>query len=193
MKKNTKTAKHKVKHARTTSSGKSGTKVRSFPRQMILSALAVLVLGVCGIVLINNDAQKKSEQLALREPLNPYQVQSAAVSLPILGYWTLESIKYTDESIQTPNTTGKYTVDFANNGFLQIGADCVKAIGSYSTDGNSIDLSATISGENTCTEGSLGTRFIDALNKAEWYTFREGALVINMRSGAGTIVLVKVQ
>lgn len=169
----------------------SKTRGKKNPRQLVLAGVGLAVLVICTTAVMVNDARQKAERLALRKPLNPNQVRSASVALPLLGYWKLDTIEYQDESVSTPTGIDSYTADFANNGFVQISTGCVRAMGSYEVDGSGIMIEAAVAGENTCDEGALGARFIDAMNQAEWYTFKDGKLVINMKSNKGRLVLVK--
>lgn len=78
---------------------------------------------------------------------------------------------------------GRYTVQFAADGSVYIGADCNRSAGVWSGGDGAIDITATMSTLALCPEDSLGQTFLDALNAVSGYTLSGGALTLHGAAG----------
>jgi heat shock protein HslJ len=77
----------------------------------------------------------------------------------------------------------RYTVQFAADGNVYVGADCNRAAGVWSGGGGAIDVSVTLSTLALCPEDSIGNAFVQALDAVTSYTVSGGALTLHGAAG----------
>ena len=77
----------------------------------------------------------------------------------------------------------RYTVQFAADGSVYVGADCNRAAGVWSGGDGAIDITVTLSTLALCPEDSLGDAFVRALDAATGYTVSGGTLTLHGAAG----------
>ena len=79
--------------------------------------------------------------------------------------------------------SGRYTVQFAADGAVYVGADCNRAAGVWSGGDGAIDVDVTLSTLALCPEDSLGDAFVQALDAVTAYTVSAGSLTLHGAAG----------
>jgi heat shock protein HslJ len=87
-------------------------------------------------------------------------------------------------SVENPEN---YTLTFQDDGTLNIKADCNNAIGSYTVDGNSLQIAIGPMTLAACPEGSRSDDFVKYLGSAAIYFFEDGDLFIDLFADGGTM------
>ena len=77
----------------------------------------------------------------------------------------------------------RYTVQFAGDGSVYVGADCNRAAGVWSGGDGAIDITVTLSTLALCPEDSLGNDFVQALDAVTGYTVAGGTLTLYGAAG----------
>jgi heat shock protein HslJ len=100
--------------------------------------------------------------------------------------WQWESFQSGDGTVVQPADSSRYWLEFFDDGSLQGRIDCNDAVGSYETDGSSLDL---LVGRTmlVCKEGSLGDEFVGYLADASSYVIRDGKLAMSLPADAGIV------
>ncbi len=80
-----------------------------------------------------------------------------------------------------------YTLNFTEDGTVNIQADCNTAIGSYTTDGSSLTIVVGPMTRAACPEGSRSNDFVNYLNFTAGYFFKDGHLFIDLMADGGTL------
>ncbi len=130
--------------------------------------------------LTRENAQNKQKELAV----------TPSTDLPLLTgqVWQLEQIQYSDDTRLVPGKSENYTIEFLENGQLAIRADCNRVRGSYTNNSEkvlSIELGAST--RAACPPGSLENRYLQGLNEAVIYFFKDGHLYLDLKADTGTI------
>ncbi len=80
-----------------------------------------------------------------------------------------------------------YTLEFFEDGTLQIQADCNRATGSYSDEDTSINIEIGPMTLAACPPGSRSEEFLQNLGFAAIYFFQEGDLFMDLMADGGTM------
>ncbi|MCA9880500.1 MAG: META domain-containing protein [Thermomicrobiales bacterium] len=98
--------------------------------------------------------------------------------------WQWEQFQGGDDSVVTPEDPSRYTLEFLPDARLAIGADCNRAMGTWSDDDG---LQLTIGGMTRamCPEGSHANDFVEDLGFVRSHVFRDGKLHLALLADAG--------
>ncbi|MGF1569623.1 MAG: META domain-containing protein [Nodosilinea sp.] len=102
--------------------------------------------------------------------------------------WELQQIQFNDGKLLTATPPQNYTAEFAEDGQIFVRADCNRSIGSW-TEERDGRLSITM-GPTTlaaCPPESISNDFLQALNNANIYFFRDQDLFIDLKFDSGTL------
>jgi heat shock protein HslJ len=80
-----------------------------------------------------------------------------------------------------------YTLDFLEDGTLAIGADCNRAVATYTTDGSKLSIMVGPMTMAMCPPESMSDRFVQLLGAATGYFFQDGELFIDTFADSGTL------
>lgn len=101
--------------------------------------------------------------------------------------WQWVETLYGDDRRAAPADPKKYTVQFREDGTLQVKADCNMKGGKYSSDGKLLSIEITHSTMAACPEGSLEDEFVRTLSASAIYFLKDGDLYIDLKYDAGTM------
>jgi heat shock protein HslJ len=110
--------------------------------------------------------------------------------MPLVGpVWQWMQTLYNDDSRVDPADPENYTVQFLEDGTIDIKADCNRKGGtvSISPEKKTISIEITHSTMAACPEGSLEDAFVKGLSAAAIYFFRNGDLYIDLKYDSGTM------
>lgn len=86
----------------------------------------------------------------------------------------------------------KYTVQFNADSSLFLRADCNRGRGSYATtDDRSLTIGPAAITRAMCPPGSLDTKFLQQLNNAAGWFFRDDTLYVDQKMDSGTMRFVR--
>ncbi len=91
-------------------------------------------------------------------------------------------------SIDSPE---KYTIEFQDDGILNVTADCNVGSGSYEIDGQELSINITSTTLALCAEGSYGDLFFQSLDSAAIYFMDGENLMIDQFADGGTMRFFK--
>lgn len=100
--------------------------------------------------------------------------------------WQLDQIQYNDGKLLTPDAPANYTVQFMSDGQLSIGADCNRALGSFTANDNSLSIELGPTTLAACSPESIDQDYLQALQSAGLYFFRDSKLFIDLKFDSGT-------
>lgn len=98
--------------------------------------------------------------------------------------WLWNNTTRGDLVIQLSSNPDRYQVTFNESGTVQILADCNRAAGVSTINGNDLTLSARMITRSSCAEGSLSQVFLDNLNLAARWNLNGEGLVIELKDGS---------
>ncbi|HEU0116764.1 MAG TPA: META domain-containing protein [Thermomicrobiales bacterium] len=101
--------------------------------------------------------------------------------------WDWQAFEDGDGAIVRPDHPDRYMVEFLPDGKLAIQADCNRGVGTYTTDGPTIDLQIGGVTRALCPEGSLMDRFLRDLDAANSHVFRAGHLFLALPFDSGIL------
>ena len=101
--------------------------------------------------------------------------------------WQWVQSLYNNDSKNVPNQTENYTIQFLEDGKINVKADCNRKGGVYSTDGKRISIEITHSTMAACEEGSLEEPFVRDLTGSAIFFFKDGDLYIDLKYDTGTM------
>jgi heat shock protein HslJ len=104
--------------------------------------------------------------------------------------WQWREFRGGDDSVIAPADPTRYTVAFLADGKLAVGADCNRAMGTYTVDGPSLTLNAAAMTRALCPPESLSDRFVEDLSHVRSHVFREGNLYLSLMADAGIMEFV---
>ena len=104
--------------------------------------------------------------------------------------WELAEIQTGPNSSAKPDDPTRYTVMFLPEGGVAIGADCNRAVGTYTVNGGDIDIIVGATTMALCPPESLSGNFLTDLDQASSFVFAgNGDLVLNLPMDGGFIRL----
>jgi uncharacterized lipoprotein YbaY len=105
--------------------------------------------------------------------------------------WNWSEFSDVVQGTQTIEDPTLYTVEFMEDGTVEIKADCNNGSGSYVADEDgAIDITVGAVTLALCTEDSLSDQFIQYLDAAAIYFFEEGDLFLDLPVDSGTLRFV---
>jgi heat shock protein HslJ len=102
--------------------------------------------------------------------------------------WKWEQTLYNNNQKTAPKDSSHYTITFNPDGKLNIRADCNRAGGSYSINGEKIILRVTHSTMAMCPPDSLERKFLKDMAAATIYFFKDGYLSLDLKYDTGTMI-----
>ena len=109
-------------------------------------------------------------------------------SKKIIGVeWKWEQSLYNNDQKAVPKDINHYTIIFNPDNTMKIRADCNRAGGKYSLDGNKIVIQELYSTKAMCPPDSLGNNFLKDLDRAVIYFFKNGSLYLDLKYDTGTM------
>lgn len=104
--------------------------------------------------------------------------------------WEMTEIQTGPNSSAKPDDPTLYTIMFLPEGGVAIGADCNRAVGTYTTSGGDIDITVGATTLALCPPESLSGDFLTDLDQASSFVFSDnGDLVLNLPMDGGFIRL----
>jgi heat shock protein HslJ len=106
----------------------------------------------------------------------------------LVGYvWMWLEFLENNDTITRPDMPGYYTLEFLPDGALNVRADCNNTMGTYTVDGNQLDMEIQATTLAACPPESLSDEYLQLLNDAVAY-IREGEfLFIDVMLDTGTM------
>lgn len=102
--------------------------------------------------------------------------------------WQLEQIQYNDGALLTATPPENYTVEFMADGSVIIRADCNRARGQFTEEGDgSVAISVDAVSRAACPPGSISNEFLQGLNDSAIYFLQDGKLFMDIKYGTGTM------
>ena len=103
--------------------------------------------------------------------------------------WQWVQTLYNDDRKAVPADPKNYTIQFREDGTLNVKADCNQKGGTYATSAEEkrFSIEITHSTMAACPEGSLEDEFVRALSAAAIYFIKDGDLYIDQKYDSGTI------
>lgn len=111
---------------------------------------------------------------------------------PDLTSWVWELIEFqTGPNASTkPDDPTRYTVSFHDDGTVTIVADCNTALGTYTVDGDKIDIEVGPMTLVMCSEDSLSNQWVNDIDQAVSFSINDnGQLSLNLPADAGFVRL----
>ncbi len=116
------------------------------------------------------------------------QPEEAAVITGFVWKWQELFTPAEQISIDSPE---KYTVEFQDDGILNVTADCNLGSGTYKLDGQQLSINITSTTLALCAEGSYGDLFFQSLDSAAVYFMDGENLMIDQFADGGTMRFFK--
>jgi heat shock protein HslJ len=103
--------------------------------------------------------------------------------------WHWLRTQYNDDTNAAPADPENYTVQFKEDGTLNVKADCNQKGGAYcfSATDKRLSIELTLSTMAFCPEGSLEDEFVRGLSAATIYFIKDGDLYIDLKYDTGTM------
>jgi len=101
--------------------------------------------------------------------------------------WQWEQTLYNDDRKVVPADPKNYTVQFQEDGTLNVKADCNMKGGTYSAEEKRLSIEITHSTMAACPDGSLENEFVRGLSAAAIYFIKDGDLFIDLKYDTGTM------
>ena len=107
--------------------------------------------------------------------------------------WQWKQTLYNDNQKIVPADPENYTVQFREDGTLNVKADCNQKGGTYaaSTKEKRLSIEITHSTMAVCPEGTLEDAFVRGLTATAIYFFKNGGLTIDLKYDSGTMQFSK--
>jgi len=102
--------------------------------------------------------------------------------------WAWSYSRYNNDTRQSPVNSDSYTLQFHNNGSINIKADCNLKAGKYTLNGKQLSIRVGRSTRVACEPGSLENVFVRDLTAATNYFIKERILYIDLKFDSGTMV-----
>jgi len=103
--------------------------------------------------------------------------------------WQWVQTLYNDDRKAVPDNPKHYTVEFREDGTINLKADCNQKGGTYSAsaEGKRLSIEITHSTMAACPEASLEDEFVRGLSGAAIYFIKDGDLYIDLKYDSGTM------
>jgi heat shock protein HslJ len=141
-----------------------------------------------GNTLLTYSAQAAAS--AASPETTPPSAEEAGTAPAIIGApWQWVATLYSDGTKNTPLSPENYVMELLPDGQLAVQADCNRAVGTYSLDGDLISINIGATTLAACGPESLGDRFIQDLNAAQSYLMDGEDLIIVLKLDTGSMRL----
>ena len=134
--------------------------------------------------------------LACLVSFNGPKASTTDSALKITGsVWQWVQTRYNDDRKAAPADPKNYTVQFREDGTLNVKADCNQKGGTYaaSMEERRLSIEITHSTMAACPERSLEDEFVRGLTAAAIFFIKDGDLYIDMKYDSGTMRFSKQQ
>jgi len=112
---------------------------------------------------------------------------TGAIGEPLFGLWKWQGTQTPKEEIKADDPN-KYTVNFKEDGFVEIKADCNTGQAAYGLGGTQeLHVSPIALTKVFCGEQSQDTVFVSQFQNSAIYFFKDGDLYIDLTADAGTM------
>lgn len=101
--------------------------------------------------------------------------------------WQWVQTLYNDDRKVSPVDSKNYTLQFREGGTINVKADCNMKGGTYSVEGNHLNIEITHSTMAACPDDSLGDEFARELSGAAIYFLQNGDLYLDLKYDSGTM------
>jgi heat shock protein HslJ len=106
----------------------------------------------------------------------------------LVGYvWMWLEFLENNDTITQPDIPGNYTLEFLPDGVLNVQADCNRASGSLTVNGNQLDMEILTTTLAACPPDSLSDEYLRLLNDAVAYIREGDFLFIDIMLDTGTM------
>jgi heat shock protein HslJ len=109
---------------------------------------------------------------------------------PLVSTWQWTHFR---DAKQDFDVTGAYTITFNPDGTIAVVADCNQGNGSYTVNGEELNISILVTTLAACPSGSLGGSFVEFLNQAGTFAVSDGTLTIELMADGGTMTFTAAQ
>jgi heat shock protein HslJ len=107
---------------------------------------------------------------------------------PLIGVvWKWQQFQSNDDTLQAPSDPGQYTLEFMKDGTVAIQADCNRAAGTYTLNGNQMTIEIGPVTLALCPEGSLSEEYLRLLGDVVIYLFEGQDLYLDIMFDSGTM------
>jgi heat shock protein HslJ len=132
------------------------------------------------------DFQIVGDELVLRDDAGQEVLKYKASDL--VGYvWMWIEFLENNDTTTAPDMPGNYTLEFLPDGGLNVQADCNSANGTYTVNGNQLDMEILTTTLAACPPESLSDEFLQLLNDAVAYIRQADFLYIDIMFDTGTM------
>jgi heat shock protein HslJ len=102
--------------------------------------------------------------------------------------WAWQALEMSDGTVTTVENPEQYTIEFLEDGTLNLQADCNKGGGAYTTENGSLSIEAAALTRMACPPGSLSDVYVSRLNEVASYVIDGGQLYLNLMIDSGNLV-----
>lgn len=99
--------------------------------------------------------------------------------------WEWQQFVGSDDSVRTPDSPERYTVEFLDDGHVAIRADCNRGLGTFSVDRPQIDIRVGATTRALCPPGSQSDAFLKDIDAFSSFVFRDGNLYLALPIDSG--------
>jgi heat shock protein HslJ len=124
-------------------------------------------------------------ELSLNLPMDGGFVRLQPSLTGVVWEWT--QLQHMDESTVVPDDPSRYTIEFLADGTMAIGADCNRGRGTYTRDGDNIEITVTALTRAMCAPDSLSNDFLGYIGNVNFLSFFDGALHLTQPREAGIL------
>jgi uncharacterized lipoprotein YbaY len=125
--------------------------------------------------------------LLLGTAIAPGQAAAGGSPSIIDTLWLWQSTALSNGDTFTPDDPGRYTLLLQPDGRAAVQADCNRGGGPYTLEGNRIAIGPLISTLIGCPPGSLGSTFLQQLDRVESYVVQDGDLMLELPTEGGSM------
>jgi heat shock protein HslJ len=161
-----------------------------------LSSVESLTVGDDGNVTMNTTDGSSATFVNLgevetaAEDATESAAQPTPATDPLLTTWQWTHFR---DAKQDFDVTGTYTITFNADGTAAVVADCNTGSGSYSLNGEELNISILAVTLAACPSGSLDDTFVEFLNQAGTFAISDGMLTIELMADGGAMTFVATQ
>jgi heat shock protein HslJ len=102
--------------------------------------------------------------------------------------WAWQSLDMSDGTVTTVENPEQYTIEFLEDGTLNLQADCNTGGGAYTTENGGLTIEAAVLTRMACPPGSLSDEYVARLNEVASYVMDGGLLYLNLKIDSGNMV-----
>ena len=104
--------------------------------------------------------------------------------------WQLHEIRYNNDKLIEVDNPANYTIEFLSDGQINIKADCNRARGTYTQEGNSISIKIGPTTRAMCPTESISEQYLQELQAATIFFFQDGNLYFDLKFDTGTMKFI---